>query len=86
MIKVSFFFLFLNLLCVSVWGYVDSRVRSYVKPVKLVWQKDGDGTLIENTDVLLKGGDGQAGFMAHSVCVMKCSQQNFSAILREVGK
>lgn len=55
MIKVSFFFLFLNLLCVSVWGYVDSRVRSYVKPVKLVWQKDGDGTLIENTDVLLKG-------------------------------
>ena len=86
MIKVSFFFLFLNLLCVSVWGYVDSRVRSYVKPVKLVWQKDGDGTLIENTDVLLKGGDGQAVLNSHSMCVMKSSQQNFSSILLDFGK
>ncbi len=86
MIKVSFFFLFLNLLCVSVWGYVDSRVRSYVKPVKLVWQKDGDGTLIENTDVLLKGGDGQAVLNSHSMCVMKSTQQNFSSILLDFGK
>ena len=53
MIKVSFFFLFLNLLCVSVWGYADSRVRSYVEPVKLVWQEDGDGTVIENANALL---------------------------------
>lgn len=86
MIKVSFFFLFLNLLCVSVWGYADSRVRSYVEPVKLVWQEDGDGTLIENANALLKGGDGQAVLNAHSMCVMKSTQQEFSSILLDFGK
>lgn len=86
MVRGSFFFLFLNLLCGSVWGYVDPRMRSYVEPVKLIWQEDGDGTLIENANLLLKAGDGQAVLNAHSMCVMKSTQQEFPSILLDFGK
>jgi len=65
----------------------DSRVRSYLTPLRIVWKYDGDGRLITNPDGLLaKGNNGQSELTNQQVCTMRSTANERPAILFDFGK
>ena len=64
----------------------DSRVRSYVSPVRILWKSSSDADIIENESVLLQKGIGQSVLGSNNVCRMKNSAGEKAAILFDFGK
>ena len=65
----------------------DSRVRSYLTPLRIVWKYDGDGRLITNPEGLLtKGNNGQSELTETQVCTMRSTANERPAILFDFGK
>jgi len=63
----------------------DSRTRSYLTPLRIVWQSDGN--LIKNAESLLaKGNNGQSELNNKPFCVMKSSDSERPAILLDFGR
>ncbi len=50
---------------------LDSRVRQYITPSRIVWQSSGEGMSVENADRLLKVGSGQVTLSDGSSCILR---------------
>ena len=66
------------------WGNVDSRIRKYISPVKIVWTECPDR--ITNVDYLLREGNGQADLTNSHICVMKSTETEHPAVLLDFGR
>ncbi|MBQ7771820.1 MAG: alpha-L-rhamnosidase [Bacteroidales bacterium] len=66
------------------WGNVDSRIRKYISPVKIVWTECPDR--ITNVDYLLREGNGQADLTNSHICVMKSTGTEHPAVLLDFGR
>ena len=78
--------IFVLLLCchVAAFGHQrDSRVRAYLTPTRIVWQK-GDSLI--NLSKLLQKGNGQSVTNADSLCIIKSTNTDHPAILLDFGK
>ena len=72
--------------CVLTAQERDPRSRTYISPVRVVWQSDAGVRL---SDVLLKPGNGQAycnNDTPESYCIMKSGDGVHPAILLDYGK
>ncbi|MDR2385406.1 MAG: alpha-L-rhamnosidase [Tannerella sp.] len=68
-------------------AFHDSRIRSYLTPLRIVWKHDGDGKLITHPESLLaKGNNGQSELVDKPTCVMRSSDNDYPAILLDFGK
>lgn len=78
--------IFVLLLCCHVAAFGqqrDSRVREYLTPTRIVWQK-GDSLI--NLSKLLQKGNGQSVTNADSLCIIKSTNTDHPAILLDFGK
>ncbi|MDR1886536.1 MAG: alpha-L-rhamnosidase [Prevotellaceae bacterium] len=64
----------------------DSRVRSYLAPLRIVWKNDGDGRLMNNAEKLLEKGNGQSELTDAQVCTMRSTDSEYPAILLDFGR
>ena len=69
---------------IPLWGNVDSRIRKYISPVKIVWTECPDR--ITNVDYLLREGNGQADLTNSHICVMKSTGTEHPAVLLDFGR
>ena len=60
----------------------DSRTREYIDPVKIIWTRDH----VENSEVLLLEGNGQADFSGRKHCIMHSSGDMHPAIVLDFGR
>jgi hypothetical protein len=67
-------------------SFNDSRVRVYLTPQCIVWQNDGNGQLISNSEKLLEKGNGQSELSGRQVCTMRSTENEYPAILLDFGK
>jgi len=63
----------------------DGRTRAYISPQRVVWKYDGGGKLVENADILLEKGNGQAGTNFTGVCTIRSTSNEMGAILLDYG-
>jgi len=63
----------------------DEITRSYVTPVKIVWQSDHQGSRVKNADVLLTKFDGQLSTSGEGMCMLKSDDQKEASILLDFG-
>ena len=63
----------------------DGRARAYISPQRVVWKYDGGGKLVENADILLEKGNGQAGTNFTGVCTIRSTSNEIGAILLDYG-
>lgn len=49
----------------------DEITRSYITPVKVVWQSDSKENQVKNTEVLLTKFDGQLSTSGAGMCVLR---------------
>lgn len=69
----------------SAWGqYRDTRTRTYLPPVRIVWQNNSD--LIQNQNALLKQGNGQSMLTNQDLCVLTSTTEQYPSILIDFGK
>ncbi|MDR2628274.1 MAG: alpha-L-rhamnosidase [Dysgonamonadaceae bacterium] len=67
--------------------YNDSRVRTYLTPQRIVWQYDGNGQLVQNSQGLLQSGNnGQSELTGKQVCIMRSTDNEYPSILLDFGK
>lgn len=64
----------------------DEITRSYVNPVKIVWQSDDQNVNIKNSAVLLKDFNGQLSTSGEGMCVLRSDSENQASILLDYGK
>jgi hypothetical protein len=65
----------------------DSRVRSYITPLRIVWKNDGDGRLITGLENLTaKGHNGQSELVDAKLCVMRSSGDDRPGLLLDFGR
>jgi hypothetical protein len=65
----------------------DSRVRSYLTPLRIVWKNDGGGELLTHPEGLLaKGNNGQSELVNKQTCIMRSSDTDFPALLLDFGR
>jgi hypothetical protein len=64
----------------------DEITRSYVTPVKIVWQSDDQGNQIKNSEVLLTKFDGQLSTSGEGMCMLKSNDQKQASLLLDFGK
>ncbi|MFA6701216.1 MAG: alpha-L-rhamnosidase C-terminal domain-containing protein [Dysgonamonadaceae bacterium] len=64
----------------------DEITRSYVNPVKIVWQSDDQNINIKNSAVLLKDFHGQLSTSGEGMCVLRSDSENQASILLDYGK
>ena len=65
----------------------DELTRVYISPVKVMWISDTTGTLIKNTEVLLKRGNSQADMSRTTrYCSITNNETDTSSILLDYGK
>ena len=64
----------------------DEITRSYVTPVKIVWQSDHQGSQIKNSEVLLTKSDGQLSTSGEGMCTLKSDDQKQASLLLDFGK
>ncbi|MEA5081065.1 MAG: alpha-L-rhamnosidase C-terminal domain-containing protein [Dysgonamonadaceae bacterium] len=64
----------------------DEITRSYVNPVKIVWQSDNQNVNIKNSAVLLKDFNGQLSTSGEGMCVLRSDSENQASILLDYGK
>ncbi|MDR3260529.1 MAG: alpha-L-rhamnosidase [Tannerella sp.] len=68
-------------------SFKDSRTRAYLTPQRMVWKYDGNGSLIQNPEGLLKAGNnGQSELTNKQVCVMHSTANEFPSLLLDFGK
>jgi hypothetical protein len=99
--KNLFIYLFSWALCISGSVYAQKNVlqnhfknnlqkdeitRSYVTPVKIVWQSDDQGNQIKNSEVLLTKFDGQLSTSGEGMCMLKSNDQKQASLLLDFGK
>ena len=49
----------------------DPRVRQYIAPLRIVWQSQEDGAVVENAAQLLKPDSGQITLDNRSACILR---------------
>lgn len=49
---------------------IDSRVREFITPTRIVWKSEDDLSAVENAEVLLASRDGQATLAAENACIL----------------
>ncbi|MDR0386003.1 MAG: alpha-L-rhamnosidase [Prevotellaceae bacterium] len=67
-------------------SFNDSRVRTYLAPLRIVWKNYGNGRLISNPEKLLEKGNGQSELTGRKGCVMRSTENEYPAILLDFGK
>ena len=63
----------------------DEITRSYVTPVKIVWQSDHQDNQIKNSEVLLTKFNGQLSTSGEGMCMFKSDDQKEASILLDFG-
>src|SRR5690554_4539346 len=63
----------------------DEITRSFVTPVKIVWQSDQQNNQIRNSEVLLTKFDGQLSTSGKGMCMLKSDDQKEASILLDFG-
>lgn len=63
----------------------DEITRSYLTPVKIVWQSDHQGSQIKNAEVLLTKFDGQLSTSGEGMCILKSDHQKEASLLLDFG-
>lgn len=63
----------------------DEITRSYVNPVKIVWQSDNQNDFIKNSDVLLESFSGQLSTSGEGMCNLRSDSNNQASILLDYG-
>ena len=67
--------------------FKDSRTRTYLTPVRLVWNYDAGGQLIRNPEGLLAAGNnGQSELTGKQVCIMRSTENEFPSLLFDFGR
>ncbi|MDR0559346.1 MAG: alpha-L-rhamnosidase [Prevotellaceae bacterium] len=67
--------------------FKDSRTRAYLAPQRIVWQNDGNGQLIKNSELLLAAGaDGQSELSGRPTCIMRSSENEYPSLLLDFGR
>lgn len=64
----------------------DEIARSYVAPIKILWQSDQSNRYVKNPEVLLTKFDGQLSTSGAGMCVLKSGADHQAAILLDFGK
>lgn len=65
----------------------DEMTRTFISPVRVMWTSDPSGTLVKNTDVLLKMGNSQSEMSKRKIfCSIKSTDTETSSILLDYGK
>ncbi len=64
---------------------VDTRVRRYVTPTRLVWQSHENGARVETPEKLLQAGSGQVTLSAPASCVLR-NEGKIPGILLDFGR
>ncbi|MDR1746093.1 MAG: alpha-L-rhamnosidase [Tannerella sp.] len=68
-------------------SFSDSRTRTYLTPLRIVWKYDGGGHLLRRPEQLLaKGHNGQSDLSNNPVCIMRSTDNEFPSILLDFGK
>lgn len=65
---------------------IDSRIRAYLSPTRIVWKYDGDGKLVSGKENLLKQGNGQSDLFNRNICTLKSTENQFPSLLLDFGK
>ena len=63
----------------------DNITRSYVNPVKIVWQSDNQNNYIKNSEVLLKTFSGQLSTSGAGMCNLRSDANNQASLLLDYG-
>ncbi len=63
----------------------DEITRSYVNPVRIIWQSDNGNDFIKNSDVLLKSFNGQLSTSGEGMCNLRSDSNNKASILLDYG-
>lgn len=63
----------------------DKITRSYVNPVRIVWQSDNENKYIKNSDVLLKSFNGQLSTSGEEMCNLRSNSNKQASILLDYG-
>lgn len=63
----------------------DEITRSYVTPVKIVWQSDNDNNQVKNSEVLLTKFEGQLSTSGAGMCVLRSDNENQASVLLDFG-
>lgn len=59
----------------------DDRIRTYVIPQRIIWQSTGEGTSVENTEVLLQKRAGQITLDSRNACILKNKGEKAGVLL-----
>ena len=65
---------------------LDEITRSYVNPVKIVWQSDNQNNQVKNSEVLLTKFDGQLSTRGNGMCLIRSDDKKQASILLDFGK
>lgn len=85
--RILFIAVFMSaIISVGAQNQIDSRIREYISPVRIVWQQNGNGKLITSAESLLKPGNGQTVLVNNNICRMKSTETEHPAILLDFGK
>ena len=63
----------------------DEITRSYITPVKVVWQSDTKNNQVKNTEVLLTRFDGQLSTSGAGMCVLRSDDEMQASVLLDFG-
>ena len=63
----------------------DEITRSYITPVKVVWQSDSKENQVKNTEVLLTKFDGQLSTSGAGMCVLRSDDDRQASVLLDFG-
>lgn len=63
----------------------DEITRSYVTPVKIIWQSDTEGKQVTNSEVLLTRFDGQLSTSSAGMCMLRSDDDKQASVLLDFG-
>lgn len=63
----------------------DEITRSYVTPVKIIWQSDTEGKQVSNPEVLLTRFDGQLSTSGAGMCMLRSDDDKQASVLLDFG-
>ncbi|MEA4995950.1 MAG: alpha-L-rhamnosidase C-terminal domain-containing protein [Petrimonas sp.] len=63
----------------------DEITRSYVTPVKIIWQSDTEGKQVINPEVLLTHFDGQLSTSGAGMCMLRSDDNKQASVLLDFG-
>jgi alpha-L-rhamnosidase len=65
---------------------MEETVRRYLSPVRILWKSADAATTIENAEVLLKPGKGQADLSGKNYCILRSNKDGKAGILLDFGQ